>query len=87
MYSNIILVSILLIYKNCCRNVGPPLEPRTSGPVIDRRRLKELIEQLNTLNVRLEPFYSQYCHYITDDPDFATIEVGSYFLYSYFNLF
>jgi hypothetical protein len=40
----------------------------------DRRRLRELIIELNKLNERLRPFYAMYCQFIADDPEFETTE-------------
>lgn len=41
----------------------------------ERRRLRDLIEQLNKLNSRLQPFYALYCQYLTEDPRFESPQV------------
>lgn len=57
------------------RNNSESWEQRSSTITNDRRRMKDLIEQLNKLNERLKPFYAMYCEYINDDPQFETTEV------------
>lgn len=49
-------------------------ELRTSATISDRLRLRELINLLNRLKTRLEPFYTQYCRYIDEDPVFESTE-------------
>ncbi|VVC43920.1 Hypothetical protein CINCED_3A020784 [Cinara cedri] len=41
-----------------------------SGPTIasERRRLRDIIEQLNKLNARLQPFFALYTKYLTEEP-------------------
>ncbi|XP_022176814.1 large proline-rich protein bag6-A isoform X1 [Myzus persicae] len=56
------------------RNDRQTSESRSTVAVNDRRRLRELIEELNKLNERLRPFYAMYCQFIVDDPRFETIE-------------
>ncbi|CAH1726122.1 large proline-rich protein bag6-B isoform X2 [Aphis gossypii] len=56
------------------RNNTESWEQRPSTITNDRRRMKDLIEQLNKLNERLKPFYAMYCEYINDDPQFETTE-------------
>eukprot|EP00102_Acyrthosiphon_pisum_P010274 XP_008178543.1 PREDICTED: large proline-rich protein bag6-B isoform X2 [Acyrthosiphon pisum] len=56
------------------RNDRQTSESRSTVALNDRRRLRELIEELNKLNERLRPFYAMYCQFIGDDPQFDTIE-------------
>lgn len=68
---NNIFYFLLNWFLNDLRNDRQTSE-RSSAAINDRRRLRELIEQLNSLNARLQPFYAQYCQYINDDPHFET---------------
>ncbi|KAL4122331.1 hypothetical protein QTP88_014681 [Uroleucon formosanum] len=56
------------------RNDRQTPENRSTVTLNDRRRLRELIEELNKLNERLRPFYAMYCQFIVDDPIFDAIE-------------
>lgn len=56
------------------RNDRQTSESRSTVASNDRRRLRELIEELNKLNERLRPFYAMYCQFIGDDPQFDTQE-------------
>ncbi|XP_025206155.1 large proline-rich protein bag6-B isoform X2 [Melanaphis sacchari] len=56
------------------RNDRQTSENRSTVGANDRRRLRDLIEQLNKLNARLKPFYAMYCEYINDDPQFEATE-------------
>ncbi|XP_050431835.1 large proline-rich protein BAG6 isoform X2 [Adelges cooleyi] len=62
-------------------------ENRSMSISHDRNRLKKLIEELNKLNARFQPFYHSYCQYITDDPQFESAdgENGSTRAQSVFN--
>lgn len=65
----------MLNYSIVIRNDRQTPESRSSAAINDRRRLRELIDQLGKLNIRLQPFYAQYCQYINEDPQFESIEV------------
>ncbi|XP_050542596.1 large proline-rich protein bag6-A isoform X2 [Daktulosphaira vitifoliae] len=47
---------------------------RSPSNIMERRRFKKLIDELNKLNVRLQPFYILYCQFITDDPEFESAD-------------
>jgi len=64
-----------LIINLIKRNERQTPESRASIAINDRHRLRDLLEQLNTLNIRLQPFYTLYCQYINDDPHFESAEV------------
>jgi len=74
-----LLKKLVLIISNfelkMTRNDRQTSGNRSSVAICDRRRLRELIDQLNKLNARLQPFYALYCQYINEDPQFETTEV------------
>lgn len=65
----------MINYSIVIRNDRQTPENRNLGAINDRRRLRELIDELGKLNSRLQPFYAQYCQYINEDPQFESIEV------------